>query len=73
MKHAEKANGFEAGGPQLYYAKTMVAFYSISLKAENVSAEIGLGTETEYKMLYSLIMFHANSLQLHNYNDNKHL
>lgn len=47
MKHAEKANGFEAGGPQLYYAKTLVAFYSISLKAENVSTEMGLETEIE--------------------------
>lgn len=47
MKHAEKANGFKAGGPQLYYAKTLVAFYSISLKAENVSTEMGLETERE--------------------------
>lgn len=47
MKHAEQFNGFEAGGPQLYYAKTTVAFYSISLKDENVSAEMGFETERE--------------------------
>lgn len=69
MKHAEEANGFEAGGPQLYNAETMVAFYSISLKAENVFAEMGLETEREMH----IVMFHANSLQCHDYNENKHL
>lgn len=49
MKHADKPNGLKAGGPQLYYVGTLVVFYSISLKAENVSAEIGLKTETENK------------------------
>lgn len=57
----------------------LVAFYSISLKAEKLSAEKVLKTETEHKTdremhgIFSLLMFHANLLQLHNYNDNKHL